>query len=193
MGIEWDGLYKLGTDVSGFVFFHPDSLSHREDDPTGWWWDDSSDEFQSGRLVAFSTGTDGTFTIKFIRRLLTAIEERALVVQQAFRYEVSHGRFYWDNTDCLPSEDRSSNAEDDLEGWLHLPNGPYRVTVYALDWFSIPDVEREAEMDISHYLVRIESVSSLNDIPVPPTLPWLVASKQWHEKRLSEMQIDPFA
>jgi hypothetical protein len=63
MSLEWDKLYKLGTDVAGFLFFHPTCLAHRKDDPTGWWGDDFAEEFRAGRLVAFCTGSDGTFTL----------------------------------------------------------------------------------------------------------------------------------
>jgi hypothetical protein len=190
MSLEWDKLYKLGTDVAGFVFFHPARLAHRKKAPTGWWGDDFEEEFRSGRLVAFCTGSDGTFTMKFVRRPLTPAEAKVLVVKECFRYDVLDGRLYWDNANCLPSEDQFSNAEDDPHGWLELPNGPYRVTVHAMDWFSISDAERQAEGDISHYVVRLEEVSSIEDIPVPKTLPWLLASKKWHEKRSAQHPTD---
>ena len=193
MNLEWDKLYKLGTDVAGFLFFHPARLAHRKDDPTGWWGDDFAEEFRAGRLVAFCTGSDGTFTLKFVRRPLTPAEERVLVAKESFRYDVRDGRLYWDNANCLPCEDRFENAEDDENGWLELPNGPYRLTVHALDWFSIPDADREAEADISHYVVRFEPVSSLEDIPVLKELPWLLASKSWHEKRVAQQSASPEA
>jgi hypothetical protein len=128
-----------------------------------------------------------------VRRPLTAVEERVLVVQEAFRYDVRDGRLYWDNTNCLPSEDQAEEAEDDEHGWLELADGPYRVTVHALDWFSIPDAEREAEADISHYVVRFEPVSSVEGIRVPTDLPWLLASKSWHEKRAAQRSASPEA
>ena len=131
--------------------------------------------------------------MKFVRRPLTPAEEKVLVVKECFRYEVQDGRLFWDNANCLPCEDQCENAEDDEEGWLELPNGPYRVTVHALDWFSIPDTEREAQKDISHYVVRFELVSSLEDIPVPKELPWLLASKLWHEKRVTKQSASPEA
>ena len=190
MSLEWDKLYKLGTDVAGFLFFHPKRLEHRKGDPIAWWTSDFQQEFLSGRLVAFSTGSDGTFTMKFVRRPLTPVENKVLVVKECFRYDVQDGRLYWDNSDNLPSEDQLSNAEDDAEGWLELPNGRYRFTVHALDWYSISDAEREAEADISHYVVRLEEVASFEDIPVPGTLPWLLASKQWHEKRIAQQPTD---
>ena len=193
MSLDWDKLYKLGTDVAGFALYHPTRLAHRKDDAIGWWADDFADEFRAGRLVAFCTGSDGTFTLKFVRRPLTAVEERVLVVQEAFRYDVRDGRLYWDNTNCLPSEDQAEEAEDDEHGWLELADGPYRVTVHALDWFSIPDAEREAEADISHYVVRFEPVSSVEGIRVPTDLPWLLASKSWHEKRAAQRSASPEA
>ncbi len=154
---------------------------------------DFKEEFRAGRLVAFCTSSDGTFTMKLVRRPLTPAEEKVLVAKECFRYDVRDGRLYWDNANCLPSEDQFENAEDDEHGWLEIPNGPYRVTVHALDWFSIPDAEREVEADISHYIVRFESVSSLEEIPVPKELPWLLASKSWHEKRLALQSANPEA
>lgn len=191
MSLEWEKLYKLGTDVAGFVFFHPDRLAHRKNDPLGWCWDDFTEEFRAGRLVAFCTGSDGKFTIKFVQRPMIPAEERVLVVKEYFRYDVRDGRLYWDNTNCLPCEDRFDNAEDDEHGWLELPNGPYRVTVHALDWFSIPEADREAEVDISHYPVRFEAVSSLEDVSVPREIPWLLASKSWHETRCAQQSASP--
>jgi len=186
MSLEWDKLYKLGTDVAGFVFFHSTRLAHWKDSPTGWWMDDFAEEFKAGRLVAFCAGSDGTFTMKFVQRPLTPAEKKVLVTKEPFRYDVQDSRLYWDNANCLPCEDQLENAEDDENGWLELPNGPYRVTVHALDWFSIPDAERQAEVDISHYVVRFEAVSSLKKVPAPKELPWLLASKSWHEKRVAQ-------
>jgi len=167
MGLEWEQLYKLGTDVAGFALYHPARLAHRNNTPWGW-WDEAEKEFRSGGLVAFCTGSDGTFTLKFVQRPLSAAEEKALVVSQAFCYVVEDGRLYWDNTNCLPSEDTFERAEDDPYGWLELPNGRYRITVHALDWFDgISDAEREAAGDISHYIVRVEPVASFRGVPAP--------------------------
>jgi hypothetical protein len=187
MSLEWDKLYKLGTDVAGFMFFHPARLAHRKDSPTGWWSEEFAEEFRAGRLVAFCTGSDGKFTMKFVRRPMSPAEKGVLVVKQSFRYEVLEGRVYWDNDSSLPCDDRFDNAEDDKNGWLDLPNGQYRVTVHALDWFTISDVERKAAGDISHYVVRFEPVSSLEEIPVPKDLPWLLPSKSCHEARVAQL------
>jgi hypothetical protein len=191
--LEWNKLYQLGTDVAGFLFFHPARLVHRKDDPIGWWSDDFVEEFQGGQLVAFCTGSDGTFTMKFVRRLLTPTEERVLVAKESFRYDVRDGRLYWENANCLPCEDQFENPDEDENGWLELSNGPYRVTLHALDWFSITDAAREAEADISHYLVQFQPVASLEDIPVPKELPWLLASKSYHEKRVAQQSARPGA
>lgn len=51
MSLEWDNLYKLGTDVAGFLFFHPRRLAHRKDDPSGWWGETFAEEFQAGRIT----------------------------------------------------------------------------------------------------------------------------------------------
>jgi hypothetical protein len=191
--MEWDKLYALGTDVAAFMFFHPARLAHRKAAPIDWWFNDFADEFRSGLLVAFATGSDGTRTMKFVRRPLSASEERALVTNASFRYVVQDGRVYWDNSDALPSDDQLNNAEEDENGWIDLPDGPYRVTVNALDWFSLPDVEREAEPDISHYVVQFEPVASLDEIPVPTALPELISSNSWHRKRQEQTGGGPAA
>jgi hypothetical protein len=185
MALEWEQLYKLGTDVAGFALYHPVRLAHRGKAPLGW-WEEAEQEFREGRLVAFNTGADGTFTLKFVQRPLFAAEEKALVVSQAFRYLVEDGQLYWDNTNCLPSEETVEEAAADPDGWLELPNGQYRITVHALDWFSLPDAEREAAGDISHYIVRVEPVSSFREVLAPKSAPWLLASKSWHAKRVAE-------
>lgn len=189
MSLEWEQLYKLGTDVAGFALYHPGRLAHRNEAPLGW-WDEAEEEFRTGRLIAWCTGSDGTFTLKFVQRLLSLLEKKALVTSQAFRFLVEDGRLYWDNTDCLPSEDRHQSAEEDEYGWLELPNGKYRFTVHAFDWFSISDAERKAGGDISHYVVQVESVSSFDGVPAPASAPWLLASKSWHAKRVKEQQGD---
>jgi hypothetical protein len=178
-------MYKLGTDVAAFMFFHPGRLEHRKDDPIDWWDSDFRSDFVAGRFVAFCTSSDGQFTMKFVRRELTPVENQALVARQSFRYHVQDGRLYWDNANNLPSEDRVSDAEDDPEGWLTVPNGRYRLTVHALDWFSIPDADREAAGDITHYIVRFERVETFRGIAIPDKLPWLVPSKRWYDRRKS--------
>jgi hypothetical protein len=35
MSLDWDKLYKLGTDVAGFALYHPTRLAHRKDDASG--------------------------------------------------------------------------------------------------------------------------------------------------------------
>jgi hypothetical protein len=187
MGLEWEQLYKLGTDVAGFALYHPARLAHRSDTPCGW-WNEAGPDFRDGRLVAFCTGSDGTFTLKFVQRPLSPAEEKALVVSQAFRYLVEDGRLYWDNTNCLPSEDTFESAEDDEHGWLKLPNGRFRITVHALDWFDgITAAEREAAGDISHYIVRVEPVASFRGVPAPTSAPWLQANRSWHAQRLKQL------
>ena len=193
MGLEWEKLYELGTDAAGFLFYHPARLAHRKNSPIGWWMDDAAEEFRAGRLVAFGTGSDGIFTLRFIRRPLTPAEEKVLVVRESFRYDGRDGRLYWDNGTCLPCEDQLEDAEDDREGWLGLPAGAYRVTVHALDWFSVPEAERLADPDIAHYMVRFEPVASLEDVPAPGELPWLLPSKPGHQRRAAEHSESPEA
>ena len=116
MSLEWDKLYKLGTDVAAFMLYHPKRLAHRKESPIDWWSNDFAAEFRDGLLVTFQTGSDGSRTLKFVRRPLTPSETRALVTQAAFRYLAQDGRLYWDNGDALPSTDQLNEAEDDQNG-----------------------------------------------------------------------------
>lgn len=184
--MDFESLYKLGTDVAGFMFFDHAQLKHRQDDPCNWWDDDPAKEFEEGSLIAFHTGSDGTFTLKFVQRPLSSIEEKALVSSASFRYHVRNGRLFWDNGNYLPSEDQIDEADEDPDGWLTIANGYYRVTVYALDWFSIDDQEREAAGEISHYVVRFETVKSLEEIPPVKEAPRLLASKELHQEYISQ-------
>lgn len=189
MPLEFDKLFALGTDSAAFLFFDPDTLTHRVDDDVGWWYEDFKQEFTFGKLAAFITGKDGQFTLKFVKRHLTSIEKRVLVSKADFRLEVTRGRFYWDNGEAIPCDFQALDAnEEDKEGWLHLANGKYKLTVHALDWFSVSEDEREAQVDPSHFIVRLQALEDFEGIPVPTSIPWLMPSKKWHEKRLEKLQ-----
>ncbi len=187
MPLELEQLYKLGTDVAAFLFFHPESLKHRAEDEIGWWDRDFIQEFTAGTLVAFSTGTDREFTMRFVQRPLTKNEISVAVSSADFRFEVRAGRFYWDNANALPCEDQLDDAMDDENGWVHIDSGLYRLTVYALDWFSVAQSIRDSVGDISHYIVRLEPVTSFDEIPVPHEIPCLMPSFSWHENRLAQL------
>lgn len=178
MSIEWEKLYKLGTDVAAFMFFDPELLQHRLEDDHDWWSINPEQEFLEGTLAAFHTGSDGQFTMKFIQRPLSPLEKKVLVSQSSFRFVVRNERFYWGNSDSLPSDDQLYDANDDENGWISIPNGNYYLTVYALDWFSIPESERKKAVDISHYLVGLHDVSAWNDSPIRNEIPWLSPSKK---------------
>lgn len=182
--------------MAGFALYHPDRLKAWNKVDIGW-WDEAEEAYRSGRLVAFCTGTDGTFTFKFVKRKLSPIERKVLAAAQEYRYLVEDGKLYWDNTDCIPSADNRyddptdepvDNAFEDSHGWLKLPNGRYRITINAMDWYSIKKAEREAEGDYTHYLVQVERVNSFREVPAPKTAPWLMQSKKWHAELLEQSQ-----
>jgi hypothetical protein len=190
MALEFEQLYSLGTDVAAFMFYHPESLKHRAKDELDWWARDFQPEFRSGSLAAFYTGCDREFVMKFVQRPLTSTEATVVVSEADFRFDVRDQRFYWDNSDALPSEDQLDNPYEDENGWVAVASGSYRLTVYALDWFSISEAERESAGDISHFIVRMSPVDSFDGIPVPDELPWLIPSKAWHEQRLAQLSSD---
>tara|TARA_R110002167_G_scaffold348500_1_gene559869 strand:+ start:543 stop:1133 length:591 start_codon:yes stop_codon:yes gene_type:complete len=188
MDLEFEKLYKLGTDVAAFLFFDPDLLSHRaEEKNIAWWSDDFRQEFSQGTLAAFCTGSDGQFTMKFVQRPLSQVEREVLVSSGSFRFVVRNGRFYWDNSNGLPCEDQLDDPHDDENGWVAIENGQYKLTVHALDWYSVSDSKRELAGDISHYIVELERAGEWGDIAIPEQLPWLMPSKQWHEQRLQQL------
>ena len=55
----------LGTDAASFLIFHPDSLSSHKDDPIAWYSVPFAikKDLEEGRLVGFSTGSDGAQVI----------------------------------------------------------------------------------------------------------------------------------
>ena len=83
--------------------------------------------------MAFDTGGDGGFQIRLTTSELTAREQRYAGTSCDFRLKVRHERVLLDNGNHLPcDESRRDPVREDL--WINLPNGNYRVTVYAIAW-----------------------------------------------------------
>ncbi|UXN75998.1 hypothetical protein N8D56_25040 (plasmid) [Devosia sp. A8/3-2] len=58
-----DQTVEIGTDVAGFLIFHPDDLAHRAADPIARYAYSFAymKESAAGCLVGFGTGSDGGF------------------------------------------------------------------------------------------------------------------------------------
>ncbi|MBX9669212.1 MAG: hypothetical protein K2X93_16425 [Candidatus Obscuribacterales bacterium] len=186
MALVMEQLYQLNTEVGAFFFFDGAQLKDRESDSGNWSMTDFHKEFEAGTLFAFQTATKGNFTLKFVQRPLSDAEKKALVAQHTFFYKVHHGRLYWDNGEHLPCAEGWDEADDDPEGWLTIANGEYKVTVYSQDWFTMPEGEREAAGDISHYVVQFEQFKGKSAPAVPQFLPWLPPSTSWYNYRRNE-------
>jgi hypothetical protein len=126
----------LSTDIASFFIFHPDDLKHRLNAPLGW---SSSEfacrkEFDAGRLVTWSTGSDGSSSFRVTTGKLTQRELQWLLKSWDFRLRVTRERVLLDGGLCLPADAYCDMPKEDHPGWIDLPNGDYRVTVHDINW-----------------------------------------------------------
>ena len=164
-----DRTVTIGTDGAQFFLFQPDDLKHRKDSPIDWvsYSFAVAPEFVAGNLVAFDTGGDGGFQIRLTTSDLTAREKRYAGTFCDFRLKVRHERVLLDNGNHLPcDEPRRDPIREDL--WINLPNGNYRVTVYAIAWDSEPGAggqngTRKAST-LPSYVIRFRPVTRLDSI-----------------------------
>jgi hypothetical protein len=169
----------VGTDVATWFLFHPKDLTHRSQDPHNWWAEDFaiSKEFNAGQLVAVGTGKDGTSNVRFTNRGLTEREQTYAKKSAEFRLRVQQGCLYLDGGLALPHAG-SFNPEAcyaSSDGWITLPNGNYRATVYAIAWFEEPHAMDEdgysTPQALASYVVDIQPVASLEEIRPPTSVP----------------------
>ena len=85
----------LGTDVATLFFYHPDDLKHRANNPIDWYSNSFaiSKEFEAGRIIAFSTGGDGRFSVRVTDRDLTRREQCYARGTVEFRLRIKMGDF----------------------------------------------------------------------------------------------------
>src|SRR5262249_25168115 len=84
------------------------------------------------RLVAFCTGSDGSYKVRLTTGPLTPEETSRVCLPGAFPLVVRHGRVLLDNTDALPGLEQMIDPEA-TDSWYELPNGAYRTTVHPID------------------------------------------------------------
>ncbi len=170
-----DVTLHMGTEIASWFLYHPDDLEHRVDAPMTWSLYNfaSRREFAEGNMVGVETGADGGYTIRFTNTGLTEREKRYVVGTQTFRLNVRHGRVYLDGGDSLPGGDPKLLEDPNThpENWLTLPNGKYRVIVYALAWYEEPGAEENPDSAVPVYVVVLKPVSSFVDVQFPEEFP----------------------
>jgi Family of unknown function (DUF6386) len=160
---------RLGTDVAALVLFHPDDLAHRQNDPVAWYGYDFafSRESARGRLVAFGTGSDGTYEVRITTGLLTPQEITCACPSRSFPLVVRHGRLLLDNTDALPSLEQMIDPATIADRWYEIASGTYRVVVHPIDRRS------GAALALPDYVIVFEAVDNTAAIAVASTPPCL--------------------
>jgi hypothetical protein len=177
-----------GTDGASFYLYHPKDLEHRMTSPLAWpsYHFACQPEFEAGRLVAFDTGGDGGYGFRITGGPLTKREKKWLASSWEFRYAVRHERVYLDGGYSLPSADYFDESEDHPEQWISLPNGKYKVTVNAIEWYSetgaVDDNGRATDHALPSYVVQFSPVIDFETIEVSRTPPRLETSKDWEAK-----------
>jgi hypothetical protein len=180
-----DTTIDIGTDVAHLALFHPDDLAHRANDPIAWYGYSFAYRAESaaGRLVAWCTGSDGGYRVRFTDRDLSAEEQEAACPGWPFPLHVLHGRILLDNTDALPGEALMTPAERIPPGnWIELPNGIYRAIVTPID--------RSGNRELADYVVRFEPVPTLDGIAVAAAPPDLRPFKDWQQDAGTPMETE---
>ena len=167
----------LGTDVATFLVFHPDALSNHDDDPIAWYSAPFAikKDLEEGRLIGFSTGSDGGYRLRLTTDALTDREEKFKRCAVDFRLNVEHGWVAIDNSNGLPGEEQSVDLKKRPGRQFKLQNGRYRVTVAGIDWHKEPGgVDSNGlsnENSLPSFVIRFQSVDDFSEVEVQPCLP----------------------
>lgn len=152
----------LGTDVASFFLYHPDDFPGNPGRPLECLNNEVAWKKEAGKVIAFCTGSDGAYTFRLTRGSLTKREQRWRSCSAEFLYTVHHGKVVLDSG----FNTRSFSFD--------IPNGHYRVTLHALDWWEEPGVkDMPREEQLPSYVVCFEAVadpSSVNAVPWPPRM-----------------------
>lgn len=145
----------MGTDVATLLLFDPADLAHTEGWPLGWYampevWQAES---AAGRLVAWSTGSDGGFKVRLTTGGLSVRETAYARQSWVFPYAVHSGRVLIDNSDCLLGESRMTDPEAEPDLWFALEPGDYHVTVSAIEWQAEPGADAEGFDSLPNFVV----------------------------------------
>ena len=153
----------MPADSAHLLLFHPDDLSHAAGWPRDWYrapfaW---GPESARGALVAWSTGTAGSFAVRLTTGALSAREHAYAGPQWTFPYTVRHGRVYFDNGDALPSQGRCAAPSDNADYWVKLPDGDYAVTVTGIEWQAEPGADAAPDK-LPNYVVQFAPVTDVH-------------------------------
>lgn len=172
-----DHTANISLDSATIFLFNPLDLAHRDQSPAGWWNFRFAclPEFEAGRLIAFSTRSDGTFRVRVTTQPLSSREKRFARCSCDFRLAVKHGHLLIDNDLCIPHlHSRTLPAPEDMR-WIPVPNGNYCATVYAIAWDkergAVDAAERATSRALPSYIILLRTVADLADLPVFSTTP----------------------
>lgn len=163
-----DAQVNIGTDVAALFLFHPEDLAHRAHAPIAWYGYDFAyrRESSAGRMVAWSTGSDGGYLVRLTTGSLTEAERPRASAGFAFPLVVRHGRIFVDNGDGLPGEEQMDQPDDLPARWVDVPTGSYRVTIHSID-------RGDGGNELADYVLRFEPVDRTDAVGVAATLPEL--------------------
>jgi hypothetical protein len=164
----------VSTDVAHIVLFHPDDLAHAADWPIAWYSEPFVYPVESaaGRLIAWSTRSDGGFAVRLTDGAVSERESRYAGPSWTFPYSVRHGRVFLDNTDALPGKEQMTQTSDAEEYWIDVPDGDYAVTVTALEWSAEPGAREDGADKLPDYVVQFKpaSAEAIKSARRPPDL-----------------------
>lgn len=175
---EFSKKLMMPTDVAHIVIFHPDDLTHAAEWPIAWYSESFiyPTESAAGRLVAWCTGSDGSFAVRLTNGAVTEREQKYAGPSWAFPYTVRNGRVFLDNTDTLPGLEQMTKTSDNEDYWVEVENGDYAVTVTAIEWSAEPGAREEGFDKLPNYVVQF-APRVVGDLPPahrPPDLECLM-------------------
>lgn len=146
------------TEVAHIVIFHPDDLAHAAEWPIAWYCEPFvyPSESVAGRLIAWCTGSDGSFAVRLTNGAVTEREQAYAGPRWTFPYTVRHGRVFLDNTDTLPGLEQMTETSENEDYWIDVENGDYAVTVTAIEWSAEPGARDEDFDKLPNYVVQFE-------------------------------------
>ena len=167
----------MGTDVATFLLYHPNDMTSHAESPVGWYSAPFAVKkfLEAGKLVGFSTGSDGSYSFRLTTGELTEREKAWARCSVQFRLDVQHGAVHLDNSNRLPCEDVPGPWRLSDSASFELENGKYIATVTGVNWAKEPgamDANKLATDEaLQSYVIQFEKVGSFDDVKPPPCLP----------------------
>lgn len=167
----------MGTDVASFLLYHPDDMKRHFESPVGWYGAPFAvkRDLDAGRLVGFSTGSDGGYSFRLTTGELTDREQTFARCSATFRLDVRHGAVHLDNSNRLPCVDVPPPYKLSESSAFELENGRYAVTVTGINWSKEPGAVGanglSTEKALQSYVIQFEAVEDFDDVKPPPCFP----------------------